>query len=79
VRCRLQKLVLQLSEEAKGRIQLEALFGAGRDLGKTDFLKLIKKQCVPPYLSRLLGALISARCSHILCKVKQANALLCYW
>jgi hypothetical protein len=45
---RMMRICLAISEEHKDKIQFELLFGSGRDLGKTEFLKLIKKQCVTP-------------------------------
>eukprot|EP01048_Picozoa_sp_COSAG05_P003933 COSAG05_NODE_194_length_14555_cov_25.382955_4_plen_821_part_00 len=50
---RIQKLLLRISQENKGRIKLEHLYGSGRDLGKTEFLKLIKKQYVQEIMALL--------------------------
>ena len=41
---RMQKLVLNLGREHKDKIRDDVLFGAGRDAGKTDFMKLVRLQ-----------------------------------
>ena len=53
---RIQRMILKLAKEHKDKIRDDVLFGAGRDLGKTEFMKLIRLQYVSEIL-QLLQAL----------------------
>jgi hypothetical protein len=53
---RIQKMILNLAKEHKDKIRDDVLFGTGRDLGKTEFMKLIRLQYIQEIL-HLLQAL----------------------
>ena len=50
---RIQKMILTLAKEHKDKIRDDVLFGTGRDLGKTEFMKLIRLQYIQEILHLL--------------------------
>ena len=70
---RVQKLVLNLGRDHKDKIRDDVLFGAGRDAGKTDFMKLIRLQYL---LRRTSSSTRKARTVCIFASVKTALRLI---